>query len=269
MFKKKKVVDPKKSQDHLSHSKESSSKSSSKPTENPFKKYKVPFIVKRAKPIVPRRLVFLFGACLFIIVLYGVISMTMHQKSLYSHITDPAQQLQNKQIISYLDAPVYSSNNLDFLTPDEKSHMGDVKHRLDFLFIAYLVSLGLMIGIVIVFFVKKMWNHFDDMLARSLRGCGWTILAVCFVLGMAALIGFEKFWLLLHAVIFPSGNWMFASDSILITLYPETFFVSFISRALITFLTTGVVFLLLAWFMLKMRAHDEHFSERTTAGKKE
>lgn len=225
------------------------------------KKFKIPFFMSRPKPIVPRRLVALFTIFLTVIILYGSITAVMHQRSLHKHITDPTQQLQNKQIIGYLDSPVFTPNNLDFLSPDEKAHMTDVKNRLDVLFIMYLVSLGIVIGIIAVFFVKKLWTRFDELLARTMRATGWTLLGICFFFGMAAMLSFTKFWYLIHGLLFPAGNWMFAYNSTLITLYPQSFFTQFIVRILLLLSSTGLVFVLISWFMMKMHLADHQFSE--------
>ncbi len=225
------------------------------------KKFKIPFIISRPKPIVPRRLVAIFTIFLTIIIFYGAITAVMHQQSLYKHITQPAEQLQNKQIIGYLDSPIFSTNNLDFLTAEEKAHMSDVKSRLDILFIMYLVSLGITIGIIAVFFVQKLWARFDELLMRTMRAVGWTLLGICFFFGAAALLSFTKLWYLIHGVLFPSGNWMFAYNSALITLYPQSFFTQFVVRILLLLSATGLIFILISWFMMRMRIADHQFSE--------
>jgi len=126
-------------------------------------------------------------------------------------------------------------------------------------FIIYLVCLGIIIGTVIVFFSQRLWQRFDELLARSLRAVGWVTIGVGVLLTLSALLDFTKFWVLFHVFFFPQGNWMFSADSILITLYPESFFSDLVLHWLVFVSAFGVVALIVSFFMLHMRVAEHAF----------
>jgi integral membrane protein (TIGR01906 family) len=206
-------------------------------------------------------LVVLFSLCLLFALVYGAVLSVMHQQSLYAHITAPAQQQENARILSYLNGPPFTQHTLDFLTPAEASHMSDVKRLFDAMFITYLVCLGILIGILIIFAAQRLWHHFDELLGRSLRAVGWTLVGACLLFGLAAMLDFPRSWVLFHAVLFPQGNWAFPADSILITLYPGAFFSQFVLRVLLYLFLAGAIAALLSWFLLRMRTAEHQFSE--------
>jgi integral membrane protein (TIGR01906 family) len=233
---------------------------------------KQPIHMSHPKPIVPRRLVIVFSVCLIAVLLYAALITIMHQKGLYAHIADPVAQEENTRILSYLNGPLFGANDLDFLTAAERSHMTDVKRLFDIAFILYIFGLGIIIGTITVFAAQKLWLRFDEMLARSLRAVGWTLIGLCALGGAAALLDFTRFWALFHALLFPQGNWAFPYDSVLITLYPPSFFASFALRVFLYLFATSIGFIVLSTVMIRMRVVDHQFNEsweRKNAGKQE
>jgi integral membrane protein (TIGR01906 family) len=220
-----------------------------------------PIRMSHPKPIVPRTLVALVAACIVVIVMYAALISVLHAKSLYSKIASEKEKKENVAILTYIAGPVAAKNNLDFLSSDEQSHMTDVKHLFDAAYILDLIAAGLLIGVIAVFAAAKMWTRFDELLERSLRGAGWTILPLCFFLGLATLINFEKLWILFHAIFFPQGNWAFAPDSILITLYPEGFWQAAVVRWTAFILSFAIVAILLSYIMERMRRAEHYFTE--------
>jgi integral membrane protein (TIGR01906 family) len=210
---------------------------------------------KITQSIVPRSLVILFSLALGFAVVYAAFLSVFH------YLPSPNQDLleQDVAIRSYVSGPLFAENQLTFLSPTEFSHMIDVKRLFDIAFITYLVSLGIVIGTVAVFLYGKLWERFDELLSRSLRATGWALLALCFVLGLAALLNFDKFWILFHLILFPQGNWGFASDSVLIQLYPSQFFERFTLYLGLLVLSFAIVALALSYFLDHMRRAQQHF----------
>jgi integral membrane protein (TIGR01906 family) len=138
--------------------------------------------------------------------------------------------------------------------------MTDVKRLFDAAYIIDLCAVGIILGIIAVFAINRLWARFDELLGRSLRAAGWTILALCLFLGLATLIDFTKLWILFHAVFFPQGNWAFPYNSILITLYPEGFWESAVIRWAALILSFAVVAIMLSYVMERMRHAEHHFS---------
>jgi integral membrane protein (TIGR01906 family) len=180
----------------------------------------------------------------------------------FHHSPSPNQNLQEQDaaIRHYLNGHLFAENKLSFLDPQEFAHMTDVKRLFDIMFILYLVSLGVVIGTVAVFAKARMWERLDELLMRSLRATGWVLLAICFVIGAAAMLNFDKFWILFHYILFPQGNWSFAASSTLIQLYPAEFFQKFVLKFGLLVLSFALAAVFLAYFMDQMRRSEEHFS---------
>jgi integral membrane protein (TIGR01906 family) len=216
----------------------------------------------RPKSIVPRLLVVLSTISLTFLVLFAAFAMVLNADSTYVHISDPALQQENKAILSYLSGPLFAENQQAFLTTEEQSHMTDVKFLFDVAFILSLVSLGILLGMIVVFTWHKMKSHFDELMSRTLRATGWSILLICFLLGAMSLLNFDRFWILFHVIIFPQGNWMFPLNSVLITLYPAEFFARFIMRWLFLVSLFAIVAILISYFATRMRHAEHAFNER-------
>lgn len=96
--------------------------------------------------------------------------------------------------------------DISFLTISEQEHMHDVR------FLAYKILFTLFVSSIVI----KIFGFSKYTLHALLT-------VFTFFLG-ALLRGFSAFWNLFHKIFFPQGNWQFAQESILITLYPEKYF---------------------------------------------
>jgi integral membrane protein (TIGR01906 family) len=213
-----------------------------------------------SKPIVPRAIVILVAACLVVIVAYAAFSSLLHSTWLYSHLTTPSALGAHEQVVAVLDDKA-TADTLTFLNADERTHMADVQGIARSAWYAYIISAGIVLGICAVFIWNKLFDRLDELLARSLRGAGYTVLALCVFVGGAALLSFERFWLLFHAVLFPQGNWMFPIDSTIILLYPPAFWVRAVTWFVSYLVAFGVIAVVLSYAMDHLRKHKEHFSE--------
>ena len=217
---------------------------------------------KHPKPIIPRFLVFLFSTCLLFIIFYAAFTTLFHMKGMYDHSTDPLLQEKNTAILTYLDESLFAQNTLVFLSDAERSHMSDVKQVFDIVFLAYLVALGILLGITAMFMYCKNWPRLDELLTRSFRAVGWIILGMCFFFGVGAFLDFTKLWILFHVFFFPQGNWAFAANSTLITLYPESFFMQFLLFWLLIISVFGVVLVAISYIMKHMKNAEQEFHDK-------
>ncbi len=62
-------------------------------------------------------------------------------------------------------------------------------------------------------------------LAASLTRAAWAVASVVGVAGLVALTDFDGFFTAFHAVFFAAGTWQFANDALIISLFPEPFWV--------------------------------------------
>lgn len=220
----------------------------------------------RPVSVVPIGLVLLAAAALAFAILYAAFLTVLASGASYSH-QHGEQVAQNAAIIAYLRGPLFAQESLLFLSQAERAHMADVKALFDWASIIFLVALGALLGVAGTFAAQRMWSHLDELLGRAMIIGGWTILGTVAFLGAAASLSFGNFWLLFHAILFPQGNWMFAADSTLITLYPAEFFVRFVTQVLLRAGAFGAIMLLLGYFLRRMRHAHAQFEQRATAGR--
>ncbi|HEX78107.1 MAG TPA: TIGR01906 family membrane protein [Dehalococcoidia bacterium] len=78
---------------------------------------------------------------------------------------------------------------------------------------AFIVGLG-------VWKRRRLWSHLARM---ALWGSGVT-LVLMLALGLAMLLGFDRFFLSFHQVSFANEYWLLPEDAALVNLFPEAFF---------------------------------------------
>ena len=105
------------------------------------------------------------------------------------------------------------------LTPDALSHLDDVNAVVKrvvpaFIGVAALAAFCLMV-------VMRTWGA--RAFGRPLIWAGVAVVAVFAVLGSWAAIDFNGLFAVFHGLFFADGTWTFPSDSLLICMYPETF----------------------------------------------
>jgi len=213
--------------------------------------------------LVPRLLVIVLAATLVWSVLYGSLLWTI---AVDGAQREPEQQAQHAAIVEYLAGPVGAQNPLGFLTAAEQSHMTDVKRLFDAAFLIHVLLIGASLGAVIVLAYQRLWRSIDDLLARGMWWGGWSLIGVMGLSAIAAVMSFDRFWALFHVFAFPQGNWMFAPDSALITIYPSSYFASIVFGISLRAGITAAVLILLGTFLSKARAAQEAFTARAVPG---
>ena len=159
----------------------------------------------------------------------------------------PGVAEQNAEIFSYLTGPLFVDADLGFLSVAERAHMQDVKLLFDVAWLLGILALGVIAGLGIGFWKQR--HVLEELLARSLFWTGVTLVVLVFVIGLAALLDFQKFWVLFHVFLFPQGGWAFPQDSTLIALYPLEFFQQFVFRWVLVVLVASVILSLLGKFI--------------------
>lgn len=103
-----------------------------------------------------------------------------------------------------------------YFTKAEVSHLVDVSR----LFQPISLSLNLLAvtawSILILAVYKKVDFHQALIFSSRVLTCLLVFLSTC-------LLAFGLFFLQFHRLLFPQGNWAFPADSLLITIFPETF----------------------------------------------
>jgi len=99
----------------------------------------------------------------------------------------------------------------------ERAHMADVRG----VFIAAQVA-AVVAGLAAAGLAVAAWRR--GALARLVRAAALAALATVGVVGILAAVAFDAAFLLFHQVFFPQGNFLFAPDSNLLAIYPESYF---------------------------------------------
>ena len=109
-------------------------------------------------------------------------------------------------------------------TSAEISHLEDVKkvmNGLDYLFY---------FSLLIVTFIITIYKKKKDVIKKLVYYGGITSLAVSGIMMLFSLLSFNFTFEIFHKLLFPQGNWLFPTDSLLIQTFPIQFFVTISKR---------------------------------------
>ena len=112
---------------------------------------------------------------------------------------------------------VRTSEGRSWFTPEEVSHMTDVK---------WVMQIGLWAGVVVVLaaLVLGLLRRRDrDGLLTSVAVGGWLTVIASAVLAVMAVLGWQQFFASFHSLFFSDGTWTFSNADTLIRLYPTQF----------------------------------------------
>ncbi|MBI4140012.1 DUF1461 domain-containing protein [Candidatus Woesearchaeota archaeon] len=121
---------------------------------------------------------------------------------------------------------------------EESSHISDVRKLFKKIFVATYALLAL-------WFLALLSLRDKQLVKKSLRLGAVTSLIIVLIIFIASLISFTSFFNAVHEPFFTEKSWIFTSDSLLITLYPESFFQTMALRwGIIVFFTSVIIGLL-------------------------
>ncbi|MAG38588.1 hypothetical protein CMO90_00705 [Candidatus Woesearchaeota archaeon] len=139
---------------------------------------------------------------------------------------------------------------LFYFSSDEKAHLEDVRILFKKLFLLLKVSIALLfVSLIGLYALSK--NFQDEFFkALFLSGiCSFVFLSLLFFASLNFSITFDGF----HKLFFPQGNYLFSSESLLITLFPEKFFKDFFIRVLFGSLILSIISVLPQLFLNKLK----------------
>ena len=151
--------------------------------------------------------------------------------------------------IRYADV---SRSSVAFFTENEISHMVDVRNLIFKILLLFYGSLLVLIVLLILLLILER-KH-----ARRLRGTGLVLVIsssavlflfiILYILSMNFSHLFDNF----HLIFFSQGNFMFDSNSLLITLFPFNFFYQYFTRLVISSIVLSFIFLFIGIFLLNI-----------------
>ncbi len=104
------------------------------------------------------------------------------------------------------------------LLPQEHSHLIDVQRALGWLFI---------LGLAGMFFLFGVWRVHRKIILDVTRDGVNIGIAVIGVLVMVSVLNWSWFFTQFHRVFFAEGTWQFPINSILIQLFPQSFWITY------------------------------------------
>ena len=148
-----------------------------------------------------------------------------------------------KEIINFFNRK--SELSTEKLTFAEKSHLADVKRVFDNLRIIIYLLIGLLLFIFFII-LKKVRNkdELKQFLAKYFIISSIIMFALIIIL-VFALYNFTASFQNTHELIFPQGNYAFHEDSVLITLFPEQFFINFVKDFVMNIGAISIVLLVI------------------------
>lgn len=102
---------------------------------------------------------------------------------------------------------------------DAVDHLDDVSRVVMIVFAVGFVALCVAAAVI----MNAYFTHARSALPKILVGGGALTLAVMLLAAAWAAVSFDSFFTTMHALFFAEGTWTFASDSLLITMFPTAF----------------------------------------------
>jgi integral membrane protein (TIGR01906 family) len=125
-----------------------------------------------------------------------------------------AYKVSNNEIAESDEACMFSTEAISHL-----DDVSDLVSKLTFPLIA--------VGVLAAFcLMATLWSYGARPIYKAFIASGAATIAVIVAFGAAAATGFSAFFNQLHSLFFAEGSWQFPASSLLITIYPEQFWIN-------------------------------------------
>lgn len=141
--------------------------------------------------------------------------------------------------------PSFATTDQPLFDENERSHMADVRALFGATKVAFVAGLAIVIAML-------GWARGGRL--RLARDAAVTAGVAVAVVAAGAAVAFDPLFLLFHEVFFPQGNFLFAPDSNLITLYPDPYWYGVTLRIGLSFIAAMAAIAIAATATLR-RAH--------------
>lgn len=175
----------------------------------------------------------------------GAYTMDTEDRMVYgSYGTDFLTNFANSRYLSEL-AP----GGEPLFTDGEVSHMVDVKSVVLW---AMLIGVVLLVITLILALLLRAWR--PGGVARGLFAGAWVTLGLIIAVAVLAIIDWQLFFAEFHRLLFADGTWTFPSDSTLIQLYPEQFWIDAGIAVVALTVLFALILLIATWPTRRRRA---------------
>jgi len=197
-------------------------------------------------------LVFIAGFFLAIVLIIAPLKLIIHKEEFYkSHFIkngayEKLGENKTNQILDNFLLFLDGNAELENFTVKETSHMLDVRVVLNRFFLVMNISL-IMVLLILAYLVLKGESFLDDFFKVMFMGglIAFAIVALMFLASLNFSMTFDGF----HKIFFSQGNYIFSKDSLLITLFPQEFFLDFFQKILLTSLLYSLLVMIPQFFI--------------------
>lgn len=215
----------------------------------------------------------IFSITLFIIIIFGALNLMIFNKdfyykeyaknNVYDKISDngPIAVDTTRNITTNIMKYFRSGEELQYFTSLEQSHMKDVKKVINNMqTIYYCASLiAVMLFFYCYYHFKKDAIEFIKIIAKSIYYSSISAMIFLVSIFVMSVFYFELLFRMFHLIFFSQGNWTFDNSSLLITLFPEQFFIDISLRIFIYALLQAVIFFGVGYYLNKqIKIYDKH-----------
>lgn len=195
-----------------------------------------------------KKLVWLISLLFLIISIFGILQIFSFSLNFYKDQFRPVEISESKILnVENVYGFLQDKNpiNIDF-TKSEYEHLDDVKIIFNLVYLVFRISLFLLVGLsIFLIFISKYSIILNWLIFWSLVSLSLMLLLISFIV-----LDFGSAFNLFHELLFPQWNRSFPEESLLIQLFPESFFVS-ISRYIFLSISGVSAFVMLTSLLLK------------------
>jgi len=147
------------------------------------------------------------------------LSRQMQNTNVYSNLNETQANVLLENVLSFF-------NNKEELSlqfaENEREHMQDVKTIFNLIKWINLFAFIL----ILCYSADALSKKKTKKLLKNIKTSSIIVLIVSLIKIIFLTTLFQQIFTLFHVVFFPQGNWMFPANSLLITLFPQAFFVT-------------------------------------------
>jgi len=140
------------------------------------------------------------------------------------------------QVLKYLESKGQLNEEFNLR---EISHMKDVKKLIDYITIAFLFLIAVLISASLPFLLERI--NIKKFLGDYFLYNGIFSLSVILLFSVLSYLKFDLVFNIFHGLFFKSGTWIFSENDALIKLFPLEFFIDALFFILLTSISTSII----------------------------
>lgn len=213
--------------------------------------------------------IIILSIVLFIIIIFGSLNFMVFNKDFYfkeyskNNVYDRLPEtIEAENVTNNMLSYFHNKDELRYFSDIEKSHMEDVKNLIRIMQFTYYSAALLCVAIFIYAYKIFRDDQFRFIKIISKATFYSAVISITFlmILFLMTVFSFNFLFTVFHLIFFSQGNWMFSSDSLLITLFPQQFFFDISLRIFVYAMFQSAIFFGIGYWMRKQLKIVERYS---------